>query len=71
MCLPLGLCTIIPRVALDSSVALLLAQVNQVPVTHSTHVRIWRQNEHIYTEQGLDTCRGELQSKNAREYKKD
>ena len=62
LCQPLGLCTILPRVALDSSGALPLAQVNQEPVTHSPHVRLWRQNEHIYTEQGLDTCRGELQS---------
>ena len=62
LCRQLGLCTILPRVALDSSGALSLAQVNQEPVTHSPHVRPWRQNEHIYTEQGLYTCRGELQS---------
>ena len=59
---PLGLCTILPRVALYSSGMLPLAQVNQEPVTLSPRVRLWRRNEHIYTEQGLDTCRVELQS---------
>ena len=53
--------TISPRVPLDSSGALPLAQVNQEPVTDSTHVRICGQYAHIYTEQGLDTRREKQQ----------
>ena len=62
LCQPWGLCATLPRVTPDSSVALPLARVSQDPVTFFHHVRLWRQNERIYTEQGLDTCRGELQS---------
>ena len=52
-----GLCATLPRVTLDSSVELPLATVIQEPVTHFPHVRLWRQNEHIYAEHGLDMPR--------------
>ena len=40
LCQPWGLCATLPRVTLDSSGALPLAQVNQEPVTYSPRVRL-------------------------------
>ena len=59
LCQPLGLSTTLPRVTHDSSGAPPLERVNQEPATQSHDVRLWRQSEDIYTEQG----RGKLQSK--------